>query len=313
MVIGAVILAALGFVTLLNQPAPLVFMRALPALLVWLLAILLGYGAYRVLKGRKSDAESLTRGKFTSGLKASNGKNNVEAIKKKCPHCGQSLHYAAIKCSRCKKWVPNELFNRLCNEDVELIKNNNLTPYTPSLMTIMVIGLMKDSNLEKQVRKALGERLNGRQQFNLLVFDSYCYFNAITLSTKTKRGCRDTIMDTLKDKLLNGIIESSGVEVSGIEHEESTSLLKAGGEALYDHFDEILEDLGTDTPSQVRNTIALASVVYGEKQANMVNGLPLYGQLMALSRQMVETFGEMFLVEEEDFDWQTMMGESASL
>jgi len=53
MAIGAVILAALGFVTLLNQPAPFVFMRALPALLVLLLGILLGHRAYRVLKGRK--------------------------------------------------------------------------------------------------------------------------------------------------------------------------------------------------------------------------------------------------------------------
>ena len=53
MIIGAVILAVIGFVTLLNQPTSLVFMRALPALLVLLLAILLGFGAYRVLKGRK--------------------------------------------------------------------------------------------------------------------------------------------------------------------------------------------------------------------------------------------------------------------
>ena len=259
------------------------------------------------------DKDSLTRGKFASGMKAFNGKSNVEATKKKCPHCGQSLHYAAIKCSRCKKWVPNELFNRLCNEDVELIKNNNLTPYTPSLVTIMIVGLMKDSNLEKQVQKVFGGKLNGKQKFNLLVFESYCLFAAITLFSKTKRGCRDTIMDTLKDKLLNGIIESSGVEVSGIEHEESTSLLKAGGEALYDHFDDILEDLGTDTPSQVRNTIGLASAVYGDKQANVVNGLPLYTELMTTTSHMGEGFKEFFIVEEEDFDWQAMIGESASL
>ncbi len=53
MAIGAVILAALGFVTLLNQPAPFVFMRALPALLVLVVAIILGRWAYRVLKGRR--------------------------------------------------------------------------------------------------------------------------------------------------------------------------------------------------------------------------------------------------------------------
>jgi len=259
------------------------------------------------------DTDSLTRGKSTANLEASNGKSSAEATEKECPHCGQTLRDAAFKCSRCKKWVPNELFNRLCDEDVKLIKNNNLTPHTPSLMTIMVIGLMQDSNLEKRVEKVLGGKLDGKQRFNLLVFESYCYFNAITLSAKTKRGCRDTIMGTLKDKLLNGIIESVGVEVSGTTHDESTLLLKAGGEVLYDQFDDILEDLGTDAPSQVRNTMALASAVYGDKQADIVNGLPLYGQLLTLSRYMTEAFGEVFLVEEEDFDWQAMMGKSASL
>jgi len=53
MAIGAVILAALGFGTLLNQPAPFVFMRALPALLVLVVAIILARWAYRVLKGRR--------------------------------------------------------------------------------------------------------------------------------------------------------------------------------------------------------------------------------------------------------------------
>lgn len=227
-------------------------------------------------------------------------------MKKKCPHCGQTLHDAAFKCSRCKKWVPNELFNRLCDDDVKLIKNNNLTPYTPSLTTIMVIGLLKDSNLEKQTQKVLGARLNGKQRFNLLVFESYCYFTAIRLSAKTKRGCRDTIMGTLKAELLNAIIESSDVE-------EPTRILRAEGEALYNKFDNIWKDLGTDTPSQARNTIALASVVYGDKQANIVSGLPLYGQFIHMPVHMREPFGEIFLVEEKDFDWQAIAGGTVPL
>jgi len=58
MVVGAVVFAALGIVTLLNQPAPFIFtplgfVRALPALLFLLFGILLGFGGYRLLKGRK--------------------------------------------------------------------------------------------------------------------------------------------------------------------------------------------------------------------------------------------------------------------
>ena len=193
------------------------------------------------------------------------------------------------------------------------MKKNNLTPHTPSLMTIMVIGLLKDSNLKKQVQKSFGGKLDGRQQFNLLVFESYCYLTAIRLSAKTKRGCKDTIIATLKAKLLTGIIESSGVKVSGVEHDESTRILRAEGEALYNKFDNIWKDLGTDTPSQARNTIALASVVYGDKQANILSGLPLYGQFINMPVHMREPFGEIFLVEEKDFDWQAIAGGNVPL
>lgn len=106
-------------------------------------------------------------------------------------------------------------------------------------------------------------------------------------------------MGTLKAELLNAIIESSDVE-------EPTRILRAEGEALYNKFDNIWKDLGTDTPSQARNTIALASVVYGDKQANILSGLPLYGQFIDMPFHMREPFGEIFLVEEKDFDWQAI-------
>jgi len=232
----------------------------------------------------------------------------IKDVKKRCPYCGQSLHDAALKCSRCKEWVPNELFNRLSDEDVKLIKNGNLTPSTPSLVAYMVIGLLKDSNLKKQVEKQLIRGLNRKQSFNLLVFESYCCFTAICLSAKIKRGCRDTIMADLKVKLLNGIIESSGVKMLGTEDEESTRILRVEGEVLYNKFEDIWKDLGTDTPSQVRNTTALASAVYGDKQGDMFNGLPLYAEFISTPFHMQEGFKDTFLVEENDFDWQAITG-----
>jgi hypothetical protein len=222
---------------------------------------------------------------------------------KKCPHCGQKLHDAAFKCSRCNGWVPNELFERLHDDDVKLIKNNNLTPFTPSLMTRMIISLLKDTYLEKQTQEVLGWSLNGKQRFNLLVFESYCYFNAIRLSAKMKKGCKDIIMSALKAELLNAIIESSDAE-------EPTRVLKAQGDALYNEFDNIWTHLGTDTPSQVRNTIALASIVYGDKQANIVSGLPLYEQFIDTPIHMREPFEEIFLVQEKDFDWFRVINKS---
>jgi hypothetical protein len=227
-------------------------------------------------------------------------------MNKKCPHCDQPLGEAAFKCSRCKEWVPNELFNRLCDEDVKLIKKNDLTLLTPSLMAVMVLSLLKDSHLEKRLQEMPGRNLNGLEQFNLYVFWSFSYFAAVRLSVKMKQSCKDAIMATLKDKLLTGIIEFYGVEISGIEHEKTTHIQRVEGQGLYDKFDIIWNDLGTDT--QVNTSLALASAVFGDKQAGIFKGLPLYMEFVDTPVLMQEEFKSIFLVEEKDFDWQTMIG-----
>ena len=53
MIIVAVICAVIGFGTLFSEPVLLAFFMALPALLILLVAFLLGFGGYRVLKRKK--------------------------------------------------------------------------------------------------------------------------------------------------------------------------------------------------------------------------------------------------------------------
>lgn len=53
MIIGAVICAVIGFLTLWSEPVLLGFFRVLPALLILLAAFFLGFGGYRALKRKK--------------------------------------------------------------------------------------------------------------------------------------------------------------------------------------------------------------------------------------------------------------------
>lgn len=255
----------------------------------------------------ETDKGPLIGSNSSADLKGSRVESKMEPAGKTCPHCGQSLHHTAMRCGRCKEWVPNELFERLCSEDTALIRDSNLIPYTPSLMVTMVIGLLRDSKLNGQVQTVLGTPLDRKHRFNLIVFESYCYFTAIGMSAKTKRGCQDRVIRALKDELLTRIAESFGERILGIEEGESTRLLKAGAESLYKQFDHVLDHLGTDNASQMRNAVALASAVYGDQQANMVTGLPLYAHLMETSFHMQKPFRQAFLVEEEDFDWQAVI------
>ncbi len=227
---------------------------------------------------------------------------------KKCPYCGQSLSNIALKCTRCKKWVDNEVFRRLCEDDVKLIKNKDLVVFTPTLLAMMVIGLLKDENLRERLQKLVGGTLNEIQRFNLLVFESFCYFEPICLSAEMKRGCKDTIKEMLRLALLLGVAELFNTTV------EPDSVISSGprpsvrGAVLYTKFEAILEALEPNTPSQLRATNALGSLVLADNSPISFSGLELYSHYMASLEAMLKglAFSKIFLVEEEDFNWQAI-------
>jgi len=223
---------------------------------------------------------------------------------KKCPYCGQSLDNAAFKCTRCKKWVDNEVFNRLCDDDVKLIKNKDLTPFTPTLIAAMVIDLLqKHDYLKEDIQKQYGRVLNDKQRFNLLVFESFCYFEPICSFAKMKQGCRHTIKEMLTVALLRGVAELFNATV---EHAPSLEVLIERGKVLYAKFQAILKELGTDASSQLKASNAFGAIVLADDSPISFTGLSLYVHFMETYRPGV--FSELFLVEEEDFDWRAIVG-----
>jgi len=224
---------------------------------------------------------------------------------KKCPYCGRPLNNAAFKCTRCNKWVDNEVFRRLCEDDVKLIKDKDLTPITPTLLAMMVIDLLKkDNSLEQDIQKRQGKKLNEIQRFNLLVFESFCYFNAVSFA-KMKQGRRDTIKETLMVAFLQGVAESFNKRV---KHASSSEVLIDRGKALYAKFEAVLHELGTSASSQLKASNAFGAIVFDDDSPISFTGLSLYATFMETFKHMGNEFSKMFLVEEEDFDWRAIVG-----
>lgn len=229
-------------------------------------------------------------------------------ITKKCPYCGQSLDNAAFKCTRCNKWVDNELFNRLCKDDVRIIKNKDLTPFTPTLIAAMVIDLLKKHNyLEEDIQKGEEKALNEQQQFNLLVFNSFSYFEAICSFVEMKKGCNHTIKEMLRVALLQGVAQLFNERV---EHAPSLEVLKERGEALYAKFQAILDKIPWEASpsSQLEASNAFASAIFADEGPNLIRGVSLWTYFMITSSGQSDVFSQMFLVEDEDWDWRSVVG-----
>jgi hypothetical protein len=229
---------------------------------------------------------------------------------KKCPYCGRPLHNAAFKCTSCNKWVDNEVFRRLCEDDVKFIKDKDLTPFTPTLLAMMVIDLLKKEGQKEsaqKLEKLQGRALNEIQRFNLLVFESYCFFKAICSSVKIKQGRRDAIEGMLKLILLKW---SAQLFNSRVKHAPSWEVLMERGEVLYAKFEAAWLKIPweADPASQMEASDAFASAIYADDDSNLLRGFNLWNYFMGMLRFGRMGFSKMFLVEEEDFNWQAIGG-----
>ena len=175
-------------------------------------------------------------------------------------------------------------------------------------MAWSVFDLVKDSTTDRQLANTFKLQLTGEQQYRLLVFESYCLFHSICLFTKIKQGCKDSIMRSLRVKLLTGIAEvwSRTVEVPGIDRSVMMGLLAKKGSEAYARLDEAtgqLEHVGSSrsmTNSQVVFSKALSSIVLADESSFLPATVVLYSQFMETLAHMRIAYSGAFLVEEGD-------------
>lgn len=232
---------------------------------------------------------------------------------KTCPYCKKSISNSAFKCTRCNRWVPCALFDRLSDSDIALIKESDLLPMTPSLLTVMWLGLIEEMALDSSMEKALGGRLSDLQAYRVRVFQSYCYYEAACRSARIKRGCRDSIMAVLRSTLLSVIAESSAKawKRARVGQRDLIELLTQIGEDTYAKLATVVEgsELGltgrsaSPTVNQMAFSKSLSSIVLGDDH-HLVVSMLLYSYLMETLWHTRSQFSRLFLVEDDDFDWQ---------
>ena len=114
-------------------------------------------------------------------------------------------------------------------------------------------------------------------------------------------------MDTLMYALLEGITDLFN---SRVKRAQASQVLIERGKTLYTKFQLVLSDLGTNASSQLKASNALGTIVFADDSPISFLGLTLYSFFMETFKSLGKEFSQMFLVEEEDFDWQAIVGKS---
>jgi hypothetical protein len=209
---------------------------------------------------------------------------------KYCPACGELQGIYAIKCHKCGSWVENDVFTRLNNADVELIKSKDLIIVTPTLL----VNILRDS-IEKDVKniKTLKEAL----------FCSYCYYSTLKLTVSSKAGSEDEIMKLVASLLIMAAI--NGFKTELLSDEVALDRIFNDCEDLYNQLDnaalEVPYDPTNPNPSSFHMATRFGQILYG-KECNMVDSLRLFTSYITTTNVFGQEFSKFFIVDEEDFD-----------
>lgn len=170
---------------------------------------------------------------------------------KHCPYCGNSIDDQAIYCAHCNNWLDNEIFDKLTERDVSIIKKQNLVIQTPSLFLMVLY----ETILKKQFKNTIKENKNESYLFKLLVFKTFIWFHWGFFFIKKKQGKYKILKNSLKELFIELV---ANVFFDLKENSSSIDTLREQGHSLFQKFDEAILKDSSYAASE------LASIVYNE-------------------------------------------------
>lgn len=223
-----------------------------------------------------------------------------------CPHCGQALSKFALKCEKCGSWVDNDVFRRLCERDVKLIKSRDLVIVTPTLISVML-----SENINNWLRKLLkkSKELNYREA----LFLSYCYSSALNLHAEKKSNKKDLLDKNFRTAIILhnfSLIEKILPYKKKFNKQEVVEF----GLDVFNQLDKIINeeilspkfDFNIPPECQFIAAKRIGDVIYKDKNT-IKNSLELYVMFFTTMDTFRDTFSKFFIVEEVDFDWRSII------
>ncbi len=217
-----------------------------------------------------------------------------------CPQCRISLHKETIKCKNCGNWIDNDVFKRLSDNDVKLIKSKDLIPITPHYISLMLL-----EPLSKELLQMLDESEQSQIELGEAIFYSYCYVATLNLKATKKTGKEKKIEEDLNIELISLVLSifKEMFPNQELNHKDAIKF----GLYLYRQLNKL--HLQTfyrqdDEASMVIYAKRIGDIIYKEKY-HLTKSLNLYVHLIMSFKHFGEPFSELFIIEEEDFKLQS--------
>lgn len=205
---------------------------------------------------------------------------------KKCPKCGLINPISALTCDCGHRFTSKAN----CTQ--------SLRTQTPGSIAALILPIIAhDMESITSSEFFLPTKLSHDETFNLLIFLSFCYFDAVRFHVRIEKEKRVAIEESLKDILL---LTTIALYSSNTKHGKmNRPSLFDRGRALFSSFDGISPLAATDGTKFSMN---VAKLVFKGTRANTLSARALYLRY-SLTLDIGHTFDGFLLTAENDVDF----------
>ena len=170
--------------------------------------------------------------------------------------------------------------------------------YSPKLLALELRSLYPEDVFSEIKEKYKDKEI----QYKYFLFNNYMFYKCSILHINIKKNCYENIIDEYRDLILS--------ISAGLFFEQDN--ISYSYEYLFDQAQEIFNSLDDamrmGRPQQVG--LEFSNIIFGESDALL--GYELHLRLTTYFDK-VDTFSSMFLVEEDDWDWENAIDQGINI
>jgi hypothetical protein len=215
-----------------------------------------------------------------------------------CPYCHHLISPTAFRCLKCGTWFNNEVFEKLCPQEIELIKSKDMTIMTPSFISFFIKDFLSDD---------LKEILNTSHfPLSRFTFEGYCYSRVIRDLSHFKKGSEGNLKNQINLEIASLVLrlykKKKKVEYRPIAFDYVIN--------DYAKLDQVVSHLGFDFEGDPSQSFLIANkmgeIVY-EGKNSIVLSMGLFTSFRSMIKHQADAFTNFFITDEQDFDWHKLV------
>lgn len=231
---------------------------------------------------------------------------------RRCQRCGDELHDTSLKCGRCGTWVEDSpVFARLGDQDIELIKAKDLAIAPPSFLSFQATELILDDTVQRLEHLGIEQPESADAYFS-----AYLHARPAVLAAHYKSDNTAFLRERVKVEFIANALAVVFFDIASRDFlrikRSTVDPRVCAGLRVFERLDRVREKYPASTADIFACGQEIGKIIYGDS-STVFHNVQLSAEFWLNLSQLPPAYSGYFVVDEEDFQWQTICPESSEI